>query len=755
MKRNFKAAAYFTDILCALLLATVVNAAFFAQIMLESSLGVSFLATALATLFVFLLTRRWWVLPAVLLFSAATFALASALQDDGGAFSKAADFLHWCIGGFSPDAADISEGKFFLARLLFGLPAAALAYWYYRRSFVFGILPPVLLLLLYFLYRKEGADQLVTAACLCMPVFLISLAKATGRRVDENFKEEDRLFSRLLPVFALMFAPLIVLMALFLSPVEDGVWRAEGFANLVDDLQDAAQGGGAPYTTFGMKQIGFAPLNDRLGGDIELDDTMVMKVNTNFPVRLGGAVYNGYDGKTWYDAGEVGSYRFESMVWGARRREAFYLNCPSGGEAEKALFEEMTAEAEITVNYTQRGNTFFSAGQVKALINTSSFGSEVYFTSQGEINVSRYHRSLYYMMKTTVFRRGMEGFDEDMLALEALTADKRDTQYDAVCSSYSGLPETLPASVYETAKSITEGLSSPYEKARAIEAWLRKNCAYTLTPGTPPEGVDFVAHFLDARKGYCVYFASAMAVLARCEGLPSRFVTGYAIKRNETLPNSPNSYVATNATAHAWAEVYFKGIGWVVFDPLDWNFQEAAPFTVPPEPEYTPRPVETPPAQGPAREETAVHALTPQEKAALITAAAFLLLLVAFLLIRAAYLLSSEKTAYKRLFKRHGGDLSEMLDACFSRLVKQAGFLGISVNTGDTIETFSRRLGRRAGGRALIEACEAVTLRHYALRTPTEEDVKKLCALNALLEKRVKAELGIFLYLFRRVLTGK
>ena len=71
-----------------------------------------------------------------------------------------------------------------------------------------------------------------------------------------------------------------------------------------------------------------------------------------------------------------------------------------------------------------------------------------------------------------------------------------------------------------------------------------------------------VSYFvLEAPEGYCVYFASAMAVMARIAGLPARYVEGYL-----AVPDENGECVVTGRSAHAWAEVYFKGFGWVVFD---------------------------------------------------------------------------------------------------------------------------------------------------------------------------------------------
>ena len=129
---------------------------------------------------------------------------------------------------------------------------------------------------------------------------------------------------------------------------------------------------------------------------------------------------------------------------------------------------------------------------------------------------------------------------------------------------YLSLPTTLPERVHELAKEITEGRTNPYDKAKAIETYLR-NYPYDLEISAPPEGQDVTDYFLfDLKKGYCDYYATAMVVLARSSGIPARFVAGY----------SPGDYDAANARyivrelhAHSWAEVYFPEIGWVEFEP--------------------------------------------------------------------------------------------------------------------------------------------------------------------------------------------
>jgi len=129
---------------------------------------------------------------------------------------------------------------------------------------------------------------------------------------------------------------------------------------------------------------------------------------------------------------------------------------------------------------------------------------------------------------------------------------------------YLLLPKTVPARVLDLARSLTTNQSTPYEKAQAIENYLRK-FPYTLDLPTPPEDRDVVDYFLfDLQTGYCDYYASAMVVLARAAGIPARMAIGYA---GGSYDFQGALYRITEADAHSWPEIYFPGIGWVGFEP--------------------------------------------------------------------------------------------------------------------------------------------------------------------------------------------
>jgi hypothetical protein len=133
-----------------------------------------------------------------------------------------------------------------------------------------------------------------------------------------------------------------------------------------------------------------------------------------------------------------------------------------------------------------------------------------------------------------------------------------------VSQRYLQLPDTVPERVRALARDLTANAATPFDQALAIETYLRK-FPYSLDVPAPPTNQDAADYFLfDLKKGYCDYYATAMAVLARAVGLPARLVVGYA---NGTYDPYTAQYEVRQADAHAWTEIYFSGIGWIEFEP--------------------------------------------------------------------------------------------------------------------------------------------------------------------------------------------
>lgn len=131
-------------------------------------------------------------------------------------------------------------------------------------------------------------------------------------------------------------------------------------------------------------------------------------------------------------------------------------------------------------------------------------------------------------------------------------------------SQYLRLPADLPPRVTAFARDLTATAPTPYDRARAIEDYLH-TIPYSLDVPLPPAGHDVTDYFLfDLRRGYCDYYATAMAVLARAAGLPARIAVGYAAGEYDA---QTHTYRVVEANAHSWAQVYFPNYGWIDFEP--------------------------------------------------------------------------------------------------------------------------------------------------------------------------------------------
>jgi len=128
---------------------------------------------------------------------------------------------------------------------------------------------------------------------------------------------------------------------------------------------------------------------------------------------------------------------------------------------------------------------------------------------------------------------------------------------------YLQLPELDPR-IAELAAQVAGPAPNNFDKAAAIEKYLKTHYGYTLQLLRAPVA-DPLGNFLFVRKqGHCEYFASSMAVMLRTLHIPSRVVNGF---RSSEYNDITGNYVIRARDAHAWVEAYFPGYGWITFDP--------------------------------------------------------------------------------------------------------------------------------------------------------------------------------------------
>ncbi len=134
---------------------------------------------------------------------------------------------------------------------------------------------------------------------------------------------------------------------------------------------------------------------------------------------------------------------------------------------------------------------------------------------------------------------------------------------DSIRKTYLQLPPLDPR-IPALAKQITARATSPYDKARAIEAYLQMHYGYTLDLTGSPQPDPLTYFLFQKRAGHCEYFATAMTVMVRSLGIPARYVNGFQTGEYNDVGGD---FVVRASDAHSWVEVYFPTFGWLTFDP--------------------------------------------------------------------------------------------------------------------------------------------------------------------------------------------
>ena len=352
---------------------------------------------------------------------------------------------------------------------------------------------------------------------------------------------------------AFLPAGLAVLLALALLPAAGTTWAPmEAAAQRVRSIFEQYFRFTRERVAFSISEAGYDHAGEvdddvisMLGGPAKPHTDEVMRVDTDVDLLLRGTIRTWYTGYSWEDIIPRNRYLYYDPTHRASRDRAF---SPSSRQ------EGMFLEAEAAVEMLREGtSTLFVPGFMEGF--DMDLSTAVYYNTAGEMFLSRevapgdrYRFTALLPQMNDALRRAVQDAE-----------DREDERYSSILEDHIQLPQGIDGRVYALTMQVIARADNPWDRATAILRYLQGNMRYTLSPQLPPQGRDFVSHFLlDTREGYCSYYAPAMAVMGRIAGLPTRYVEGYFAR--------PGLAALTGENAHAWAEIYFNGIGWIPFD---------------------------------------------------------------------------------------------------------------------------------------------------------------------------------------------
>jgi len=284
-------------------------------------------------------------------------------------------------------------------------------------------------------------------------------------------------------------------------------------------------------------------------GEIQQSNSLVMHIQIDgdpqgsYDLKWRGVTLNNFNGKTWSNphaqhvVASEGDGRFLLVQNGARWKNVRSYVPP------RTIHYRVLMEPLI-------GNVFFLAPTARVL--QGNYGLLSMDDGDAVFNLDPEHPIGRYETTSDIAQPG--------------ASELRTATYNyppQILLNYLQLPP-VDRRVVSLAKEITASAENNYDRAAAIDRYLRENFGYTLQlPRTVPR--DPIANFLFERKqGHCEYFASAMAIMLRTVGIPSRVVNGF---RTGEFNDLTSEYLVRASNAHSWVEAYFPGYGWISFDP--------------------------------------------------------------------------------------------------------------------------------------------------------------------------------------------
>jgi len=280
-------------------------------------------------------------------------------------------------------------------------------------------------------------------------------------------------------------------------------------------------------------------------GQIQQSKTVMMHVQVDgdtvgaFVLKLRGVALNNFDGHNW-----------------ANTRDKVNLSRGADGRFDLTLRNPQSPQL--------RGR------RVHYRVTMEPFLSEVFFLLATPRSLEGNYRAVSEDPAGDVFDHDTEHTvtryeaDSELRRAVATRLHKDSGSYPPeIFPGYLQLPALDPR-VKPLAEQITANVASSFDKATAVENYLRVHYGYTLQlPSTTPH--DPIANFLFVRRqGHCEYFASTMAIMLRSIGIPSRVVNGFA---GGEFNDITSQYVIRGSDAHSWVEAFIPGQGWMEFDP--------------------------------------------------------------------------------------------------------------------------------------------------------------------------------------------
>lgn len=361
----------------------------------------------------------------------------------------------------------------------------------------------------------------------------------------------------------------------------------------VEDLSpNAFSNRGQGY--FQLASTGVGTNDAYLGDNLRLNFSNNFEITAEHPTYIAATYNDTYTGTGWkVSDGQVTKYEDDEdskrIINEAKKISDFYKDnevVELDGLTKMEFFNKAGIDYtvdKVTLKFADNKEYFRTVFRTSDLVNMTKPSKRVLWT---DIDNNLYTN--FYMKKNLSYSFTTLNYDinalYDYLRSEKYSdgqaASAKINEYtvkmytERVYTDYVQLPEKMPQRVKDLAARIVADneSTSRIDKVWSLMEYLWRY-GYRTGVGETESGADYVDSFLfgdsltdepseEYYGGYCTGFASSLAVMCRSVGIPARYVEGFS-----PLAEAGESLMVDNSYSHAWVEVYFDGVGWVMFEP--------------------------------------------------------------------------------------------------------------------------------------------------------------------------------------------
>ena len=738
--------SFFLDILCIFLLSTgfviLINSMFYHGITVPEV----FLRTSVITLALTLITRNKWVgISAVIIALGTLF----TIWVTGDGLDKNIATLKGFVGWWSsnmPNKSDYNTSYFrsllFWIIALFIVSAVFFAVRVIKNSLPLLIISIATVPLLFFVGdRSENLLAAVTVLLGVLPLF----ARDTffGKRF---FRKKEKYTSKtphaLFSAVALGVCIALAAGVCLLLPDDTLDWRTRSLSDAVVDIQLKYNIVPASQRNIGvtLHEMGLQEDKKRIGGKIGNDSKKVIaKVTSDKRQLLKVTSFDTFTGWTWQNDADYDYLRYDDEKNADAVRTAF---SGTGFDEDNylSMLDKFLDYEDITVEYTKRSNSILSTAQ---MVN---FSEEVYsnnpllFDNRGELySVFKEKKGYKYYFSTHRFPSidGKRNNSLKFVNFIAMTKLCKDKQYDDknFYDLYTKTPKYWSQNLEKLAADIYDISGGQFYAAESICRYFGKNNGYSYSNNpkrADKKKITAIDELYVTKNGSCVQYATAMCMMTRSVGIPSRICIGYKADKTD----SDGKRLIRECDTYAWVECYFRGVGWVTFDPYPRYYDETITgIRREPEKEDSNKKDVKPEPEEIIIEEIEEED-TPISPVPFIILGIVILLAVIVLIIRAAV---SEKKYLPSYIRKHIKGNSARAEYCYRDMKHQLKGFRINIGNGNTVRELFEMSPDDVKTEDMAIAVTAIEALHYGKKEPTDDE------LTAIFNTRYKLESALYI----------